>query len=351
MPKRTIEFLRLRVDKTERVGRPPFRAAELLAHRLDHPSRRQIKDILGRAPKYLLPASAFLAAFLYWNMLGFFFLFLAALVRYLSPLFSALLEGVNFYKWNRPDVFIGWNYSAIVNDVTLPAPLAGALLVECMKPAWGAVMVAPLAASSQFAKIQDEMGNRGVFLPCLQVTSGDWKQPVSWVLSQVRVAVFEVAEEGKASLAWEVREATRLLGPDRVLFVRRNGDRFLVTCRGRPLPLPPELCDLTPPLSEAPHEEAIAFILGWCATHLPVRSWDLILTNLWFTFYGLEDMAIRFARLAVVVFAMTGLTLLVWAVIPRCGPSQPPPPPPLPSMETRSGTPIRAPCDNFNEHP
>lgn len=312
-----IECLSLRVNETERVGRAPFGVEELLARRLDHPSRRQVRDIWGRAPKLLLPALIFLAGFFYWNMVGFLFLCIAAVVLYLSLLLSALLEWANFYKWNRPDMFIGWNYSAIANDAALPAPPVGARLMECMKPAWGAVLVVPPAASSNFARIQDASGNRGVFLPGLQLTSGDWKEPVSWALKQVRVAVFEVAEEGKASLSWEVDEATKLLGSERVLCVRREAERYVVTSEGRPLPFPQELSDLTPPLSEAPNEEAIAKILGWCAIHLPVGRRDLVMTNLWFIAYGLEGAAIKFARLATAVLAVTGLTLLVLAAIQR----------------------------------
>lgn len=312
-----IECLRLRVNETERVGRAPFEVEELLARRLDHPSRHQVKDIWARAPKFLLPAVICLVAFFYWNMVGFLFLCIAALIWYLSPLLSALLEWANFYKWNRPDMFIGWNYSAIVNDATLPAPPVGALLMERMKPAWGAVLVVPPAASSNVARIQDASGNRGVFLPCLQLTSGDWKDAVSWALKQVRVAVFEVTEEGKASLSWEVDEATKLLGPERVLFVRPEGERFIVSSEGRPLPFPGELIDLAPPSSESPNDEAIAKILGWCAAHLPVRRRDLVLTKLWFTAYGLEARAIKFGRLATVVFAITGLTLLVLATVQR----------------------------------
>lgn len=312
-----IEGLSLRTNETEHFGRGPFGAKELLSQGLDHPSRRQLNDICGRGPKFLLPAAVFLVAFFYWNMVGFLFLGLAAVIRYLSPLLSAILERTNFYKWNRPDMFIGWNYNAIVDDATLPSPPVGALLIECMKPAWGAVLVVPTAASSNFARIQDASGNRGVFLPCLQLTSGDWKDAVSWVLKQARVAVFEVAEEGKASLSWEVDEATKLLGPERVLFVRREAERFIVSSEGRPLPFPQELSDLTPPISEEPNEEAIAKILGWCATHLPVRRRDLVLTNLWATAYGLEAAAIKFGRLSSAVFAMTGLTLLVLAIIQR----------------------------------
>jgi hypothetical protein len=312
-----IECLNLRVTETERVGRLPFGVDELLERRLDHPSRLQVKDILGRAPKFLLPAAICLAAFLYYDVVGFLFLCIAAVIWYLSPLLSALLEWANFYKWNRPDMFIGWNYSAIVNDATLPAPPVGALLMECMKPAWGAVLVVPPAASSDFARIQNASGNRGVFLPCLQLTSGDWKDAVSWALKQVRVAVFEIAEEGKASLSWEVDEATKLLGPERVLFVRRVEERFVVSSGGQRLPLPQELSDLTPPISEAPNDEAVAKILGWCATHLPVKRRDLVLTNFWFTVYGLEAGAIKFARLATAVFAITGLTLIVLATVQR----------------------------------
>lgn len=312
-----IECLNLRVNETERVGRAPFGVKELLSHGLDHPSRRQLNDIWGRAPKFLLPAAICLAAFCYWNAVGFLFLCFAAVIRYVSPLFSAILEWTNFYKWNRPDMFIGWNYCAMVEDETLPSPPVGALLMECMKPAWGAVLVVPTAASSNFARIQDASGNRGVFLPCLQVTSGDWKEAVSWVLKQVRVAVFEVAEEGKASLSWEVDEATKMLGPERVLFVRREAERFVVSSEGRPLPFPQEFSNLTPPISEAPNDEAIAKILGWCATHLPVRRRDLVLTNLWFTAYGLEAGAIKFLRLASAVFALTGLTLLLLLAVQR----------------------------------
>lgn len=312
-----IECLSLCVDEAESVGRLPFGVDELLAHRLDHPSRLQVKDVLRRAPKFLFPAAIFLAAFFYCNMVGFLFLCIAATLRYMSPLVSALLEWANFYKWNRPDMFIGWNYSVIVNDATLPAPPVGALLMESMKPVWGAVLVVPPAASSDFARIQNASGNRGVFLPCLQLTSGDWKEAVSWAMKQVRVAVFEIAEEGKASLSWEVDEATNLLGPERVLFVRREDERFVVSCEGRPLPLPRELSDLKPPISEAPNEEAIAKILGWCAAHLPVRRRDLVLTNLWFTVYDLEAAAIKFGRLATAVFAFAGLTLLVLAMVQR----------------------------------
>lgn len=232
-------------------GRGAFTTKELQAHGLEHPSDRQIRDVLSRAPGYLWPSVLFLAAFLIWDMAGFMFLAVAWTVRYLSPVYSAWLEHRNFHRWNRPDVFIGWNYSAIKDDMTLPGPPMGVGLIECMKPAWGGVLVIPPAdPTSVPAILQQISGNRGVFLPCLVVNAPAWQPAVTWLLTQTRAAVFEIAEEDKKSLVWEIGEAIRILGPERVLLVRRGSKGVrVVTAAGQSLVRPAVIN--TPPINIA----------------------------------------------------------------------------------------------------
>lgn len=297
-------------------GRAPFKADELLDLGLDHPSRRQVRDILSQAPRFLWPSAFSLAIFLAWNISGFLFLAIAWTVRYLSVLSSALLEYVNFYRWNRPDVFIGWNYGAIEDDIVLPVPPLGKILVENLKPFLGAVLVIPAANTSSLpAIVQDLAGNRGVFLPCLQVADAKWKPAVAWILGQVRAAVFEISVAGKPSLDWEVAEAIRLLGPERVLLVTREPSGCTVASAARQtLVRPIGINNLHPHIPAGTDMEAVAMILEWCADHLYVRPKDALNTRIWFWIYNLEPAVIRFAKLFVTAFIATGITLIALSV-------------------------------------
>lgn len=313
-----MKLIRVFISRLKRSGEPgrgPFQRVELVAHGLRHPSDLQVRDVLSQAPGYLWPSVLFLAIFLEWDIDGFLILAIAWTVRYLSPLCSALMEHRNFYRWNRPDVFIGWNYSAIEDDTTLPAPPLGGRLIECMKPVWGAVLVIPPANPRSLAAfMQQATGNRGVFLPCLLVEGTSWKPAVTWVLGQVRIAVFEISEEGKPSLDWEMDEAIRLLGPDCVLLVKRGPEGCAVsTAAGLHLARPAAIDDTDFDIPKGSDAEAISTILGWCAEHLYVPPRVFNSTWRWYRMYGLEAVAIGFARLFVQVSMATGITLILVA--------------------------------------
>lgn len=109
-------------------------------------------------------------------------------------------------------------------------------------------------------------------------------------------------------------EATRLLGADRVLLVKRGLEGCAVSSAAdKHLVRPTVIDDTDFDIPNGSDAEAIAIILGWCAEHLSVPSRVFNSTWRWHQLYSLEAVAIGFARLFVNVFMATGITLTVIA--------------------------------------
>ena len=294
--------------KSGAPGRGPFIAAELQEHNLEHPSDIQEDDIWSQAPAYLWPTGILLAIYFVWRTDGLLVIAAARLFWYLSLYCPAMLEQRNFYRWNRPDVFIGWSYSAIENDKTLPISPLGGRLIERMKPVWGAVVVIPMADIRMMENVlQQIMGNRGVFLPCLLVRGADWKPSVRWIIEQVRAAVFEISEEGKASLQWEIDEAIAVLGSDHVLVVRNASAGYTVsTAAGQQLERPVAIDRLPYEVEVGSHEEALMTIVGWCAENLYTPRREVNRTWRWYKLYDRERVVLWIVQMSCLLAVAVG---------------------------------------------
>lgn len=299
--------------KSGAPGRGPLTADELWGHDLEHPSDVQEEDIWSQAPAYIWPTAVVLAVYLVWRSDGLLVIAAARLIWYLSLYCPAMLEQHNFYRFSRPDLFIGWNYSAIENDKTLPVSPLGGRLIERMKPVWGGVVVIPLA-NIQFLEnfLQQVTGNRGVFMPCLLVRSPQWQPAVRWIIEQVRAAVFEISEEGKASLQWEINQAIAVLGQDHVLLVREGSGGYTVTtASGQQLERPTAIDRLPYEVEVGSHEEALMTIVGWCAENLYTPRREINRTWRWYKLYDRERVVLWIIRLACLLATAIGLGLII----------------------------------------
>lgn len=111
-----------------------------------------------------------------------------------------------------------------------------------------------------------------------------------------------------------MKEATRLLGADRVLLVKRGPKGCAVSsAAGQHVVRLTVIDDTDFDIPKGSDAEAIAIMLGWCAEHLYVSS--RVFNSTWSSYqlYGLEAVAIGFARFFVTVFMANGITLTVIA--------------------------------------
>ncbi len=282
-----INIFSLDLSASKATVPAPISDEELEAQGLTHPSIKQLHWIKASIRSLaIIPSgltifaycTGFTAAYVLGSLL-----FLNAL-QYIGTVY---IERVNWNR-NRPDLFLGWSFDAKADDGLLPiAPLLYELLA-CLRPAFGAVML-PSPPDTALGKQQEAQGNRLVYLPAVTVRDPErWKSAVSWLLTRVRAAVFDLTGKPGANVQWEIDEAVRILGADAVLLVKWDeAGKVSAWIDGRRLPMPKELDELEP-VHPSERLDAIAQILAWCASHLPLCAEEYVAAQRWNRIWHLE---------------------------------------------------------------
>lgn len=282
----------------ETTGRKPFTESELQDRNISHPSMRHARYGGWVIIRIALLLTVSVVIFIWTNNAEWMFFALAFLVMIFSRRWSPLLEYRNFYEWSRPDIFVGWNYSKLENDAFMPTSRFVAGLCRSLRPSWGCVFAIPLPESGRKSFEQAMKGERGVYMPCFEIYSKDWKSSITWILSQTRAAMFVMDDVRGEGIQWEVSEAIRVLGSHRVLFVMESNEQAademdgseesVVMVDGEELEIPEWTRTLTPPVQGHPYSETEAKILGWCSCNLPVDFRTVARTLRWHRFYDQE---------------------------------------------------------------
>ena len=282
----------------ETIGREPFTRSELEDRKISHPSTRHAKYGGWIIIRMALLLTISVVVFIWTKHAEWMFFALAFLLMIVSRRWSPLLEYKNFFEWNRPDIFVGWNYSKLINDAFMPTSRFVGGLCRSLRPSWGCVFAVPLPESGQESYEQAMKGERGVFMPCVEIYSEDWKSSITWILSQTRAAIFVMDDIRGEGIQWEVSEAIRVLGSHRVLFVMGSveqavdeidgSEESVVVVDGKELDIPEWTMTLTPPVQGHPYSETEAKILDWCSRNLPVDFRTVARTLQWYRFYDQE---------------------------------------------------------------
>ena len=277
-----LDDLALDCSAPRGAGAARLRDDELDAHALVHPTTLQVSAVLTGAFHLLRdPTIAFLAAYLTSSKA---FIWLGLVLSF-NLLQYVLAVAISLLHWqrNRPDVFLGWAFSSAVDDTRAPvSAFCHHLIVDCLRPAWGAVLLPSYPASAEAIETE-AVGNRGMAYPLLRARQvDDWKNGVLWLLTRVRLAVFEVPDNPGESILWEIDQALRILGPDRVIVVKRGRKGLMSAWLGgnRMLPIDPALNSQLVSIPTAEMRPAFQ-VLTWCAKHFPVNSTDMAWNRFW----------------------------------------------------------------------
>lgn len=318
----------------------PFSERELSDKNISHSSTMVAKSARSRSRIAVVMLIMALSFFFSTKNIEWILLSLGLFLLFLCIRWTPLLEYREFHEWNRPDIFIGWNYSKAVDNQLLPISRFVAALYGSLKPSWGCVFAIPplrqalddpeesisnisSATSRSFSfddsTIKELKRSRGVFLPALTIDERNWQESITWILHRVRAAIIVVDDSEGEGLRWEIKEAIRLLGKQRVLLVKGSteqepgkfcGDETSeIVVDGGSLEVPRWMHNLNPTIQGHPFSENEAKILGWCSENLPVSFLEVARRYRWCKFYDHEVIYSKALAIACLVSLATGATV------------------------------------------
>ena len=254
-----------------------------------HPAKRQWRTVLKSLPSTII---FIFALFLLWHHYRFFPLLVwsVAGIVYLAGILNSSIRDLIQVRLMRPDLFVGYSFStAVGSSSTTAAPPLLSLTAEVsplvimsaafLWPTWGVVSIIPPKPPNEFSASRESLGFRGAQWPFVLRARNDneWKECAQRLISNCKLAVFDMRQRPGEGLNWEIEQATLLIGENQIARIE-NDDKGYVVLRvaGILHPPPPYIKDYA--LSEEEFKgqfETLCAIRSWVASSLPVFGRDL----------------------------------------------------------------------------
>ena len=158
------------------------------------------------------------------------------------------------------------------------------------------------------------MGFRGAQWPFVLRARNDneWKECAQRLISNCKLAVFDMRQRPGEGLNWEIEQATLLIGENQIARIE-NDDKGYVVLRvaGILHPPPPYIKDYA--LSEEEFKgqfETLCAIRSWVASSLPVFGRDLFFRQL---FYHIDLVLSKITVMLLIIAPLLLLAGIIWA--------------------------------------
>lgn len=215
---------------------------ELVSHNLVHSSWSQVRTIKRMVTQVSILIAILVILWLFFKKIGL-VIIVISLLAYLFVFINSLLRDIHQSRIIKPDIFYSFSYESQNLNPIEPISQLGAIISSFLIQEWGIVSLLPPKAISKIPKWRKNMGYYGSQWSFALYASDilKWEQTAKWLISQCRLAIFDLTESNSHSILKELTMATDVLGADNIVIIQKIDDCIIASVNGNNLPLPEKL--------------------------------------------------------------------------------------------------------------